>query len=452
MSDMFNMPSLVSSVVELNKCNNIDISCIFSDETSTETSNETRESILSSTRLKIKQWMFNDKVYKIVRYDKEYLSEDLKETTGLFRSVIVQDNRVKVFSPSKSIDYDTFINRYSPEDVRAEEFVEGTMVNVFWDGEKWEISTRSSVGGKVSFFTTKSTLKTDYENTFRFMFLDALNFYENDTSQFFNSLERLPKNICLSFVLQHPLNRIVVPILTPSLYLVETYRIDGYTVEVLPITDEMKTTLPSYIKYPMKYELSCYESVKELLAGTTTDYKIVGVMMKYKDTHIRAKIRNPNYELVRELRGNQPKLQFRYLMLRQNQRVGEYLNYYPEHKEEFNKYRKMIHNFTKDLHQNYLNCYVFKQKPLKEFQFQYRTHMYALHELYTSTLCNNDNYKQRRVTIRTVVDYVNHLPPAKLMYSINYSLYEHHNDLNKNQLLINNENNENDENDEVENN
>lgn len=421
----------MSNIINLRQCNNNDISCIYIDETS----DENRENVLNTNRLKMKKWMFNDKLYKIIRYNKELLSDDIRETTGLFRSVIYHNDSIKSFAPPKSLKSDVFIKRFLPNAVTAEEFVEGTMINVFWDGDRWEIATRSSVGGKVSFFTTKSSLKTEYENTFRYMFLDALNYYEKDDAVFFKSLESVPKNICLSFVLQHPLNRIVVPISVPSIYLVSVYRVNGYTVENVCITSEIKTMLPSYIKYPQTYEFDNYDTLVEKFAGNNTDYKIVGVMLKYKDTHIRAKIRNPNYELVRELRGNQPKLQFRYLMLRQKQRVGEYLKYYPEHKEEFSKYRNMIHNFSRGLHQNYLNCYVFKQAPLREFPYQYRTHMYNLHELYTSSLCHSEDYRQRRVTIKTVVNYVNHLPPAKLMFSINYPLYEHHYDEKKNEIL-----------------
>ena len=57
---MFNMHS------ELDKCNDVDIRPLFNDETS----DENRENILTSCRLKMKRWMFNDKMYKIIRYDK----------------------------------------------------------------------------------------------------------------------------------------------------------------------------------------------------------------------------------------------------------------------------------------------------------------------------------------------------------------------------------------------
>ena len=44
-----------------------------------------------------------------------------------------------------------------------------------------------------------------------------------------------------------------------------------------------------------------------------TNYNTLGFVLINKVTGERAKIRNPVYEQVRQLRGNQPKLQFQYL-------------------------------------------------------------------------------------------------------------------------------------------
>ena len=40
----------------------------------------------------------------------------------------------------------------------AEEFVEGTMINLFYSekGKAWEIATKSTVGGNVTFFSPKN--------------------------------------------------------------------------------------------------------------------------------------------------------------------------------------------------------------------------------------------------------------------------------------------------------
>ena len=146
-----------------------------------------------------------------------------------------------------------------------------------------------------------------------------------------------------------------------------------------------------------------------------------------KSNGVRSKIRNPNYENVRQLRGNQPKLQYRYLMLRSNQKVTEYLKYYPEHSKLFSKYRTMIHNFTKQLHDNYISCYVKKQSPLNTYSSEYRTNMFKLHEKYINELMPLGNVVTRSV----VIDYVNHMPLQILMHAVNYQFYKMHKETKK---------------------
>ena len=117
----------------------------------------------------------NNQKYKVIRYDKNFLSIDLIPTYGLCRSVILNsDNTVVSFAPPKSIKSEDFIRSYpeNTQGIRAEEFVEGTMINVFWDPKiglsgSWEISTRNTVGATSSFY------KNSHSKTFRNMFLEA---------------------------------------------------------------------------------------------------------------------------------------------------------------------------------------------------------------------------------------------------------------------------------------
>ena len=98
--------------------------------------------------------------------------------------------------------------------------------------------------------------------------------------------------------------------------------------------------------------------------------------------------------------------------------VGEFLKYYPEHKVTFDKMRKQVHNFTFDLHSNYIRCYIKKEKPLLEFPFEYRTHMYCIHQLYLNELRIDGNSVKKHI----VIEYINNIPCHHLMRSINYPL------------------------------
>ena len=73
--------------------------------------------------------------------------------------------------------------------------------------------------------------------------------------------------------------------------------------------------------------------------------------------------------------------------------------------------------FTNTLHQNYVSCYVKKEKPLNEFSEQYRTHMFKLHEHYLTNLRESKG----SVTNTVVINYVNNLSPSLLMYSLNHN-------------------------------
>jgi len=369
---------------------------------------------------KIEYLSANNQKYKVIRYDKNLLSIDLINSFGLCRSVIVNSsNNVVCYSPPKSIPYSLFISKYpnKTNSIIAQEFIEGTMINVFWDSNiglsgAWEIATRNIVGATSSFY------KKYPSKSFRDMFLEAANYCELE-------LDRLNKNYCYSFVLQHPNNRIVVPFNKPQLYLVAVYSIsndnpDKNIMVNLHSLDDVKNYFQNQykLKFPQTIEWNNYSELNDKYASMNTPYDVLGVVIYNKETGERTKIRNPVYEQVRQLRGNQPKLQYQYLCLRNEGRVSEYLKYFPESKNDFSNYRQLIHLFTTTLYNNYISCYIKKERPLMEFSEQYRTHMYNLHQKYLNEL-REKNY---HISNTEVIKYVNNLHPSLLMYCLNYNM------------------------------
>jgi hypothetical protein len=172
------------------------------------------------------------------------------------------------------------------------------------------------------------------------------------------------------------------------------------------------------IHFPQTYYEDSYTELISKYASMNTQYDVLGVMLYNTQTGERSKIRNPVYEQVRALRGNQPKLQYQYLTLRKQNKVKDFLTYYPENKRNFSEYREQLHLFTNTLFMNYISCYIKKEKPLKQYSEQYRTHMYALHKLYIASLREN----KLVVTNRIVIDYVNNLQTTLLMYCLNFHM------------------------------
>lgn len=370
---------------------------------------------------KVKCRSSNNQEYKIVRYDKDMLSIDLVPIYGLCRSVIVNaSNNVVCFSPPKSLSSDIFMEKYPTNDdesLVAQEFIEGTMINAFWDPNiglsgAWEIATRNTVGASTTFYK-------DYHGntkTFRDMFLEAAK--ENNLM-----LDNLNKNYCYSFVLQHPENRIVVPFKYPQLYLVACYSIinnsDKVTIISYPI-EVVKGNHWSYttVKFPEVYKWNSYSELIDKYASMNTPYNVLGVMIHNIKTGERTKFRNPVYEQVRQLRGNQPKLQYQYLCLRQKGKVADFLKFYPENKKDFSSFRDQVHCFTNTLYNNYVSCYIKKEKPLIEYSEQYRTHMFNIHQIYMNTL----KPQNMHININIVIKYVNEMHPSLLMYCLNHQM------------------------------
>ena len=405
--------------------------------------NNTTSNVLKLNKLECRTE--NNQLYKIITYDKSVLNYDLVDTYGLCRSVIINSrNNVVGFAPAKSFKADKFLELYPipSEDIVAQEFVEGTMINVFFDPTigltgGWEIATRNTVGATCGFFKTDNNAvnavntqkqedkQENVKTSFRSMFLEAAK--ENNLV-----LENLNRKLCYSFVLQHPKNRIVIPIKKPQLYLVAVYFIDNtdpnnITVFTSDLQENKDYWFTTTIKFPETYTFNDYNELIDKYASMNTRYDKLGFVLYNKKTCHRTKIRNPVYEEVRHLRGNQTKLQFQYLTLRKEGKMNEFFKFFPENKKECLLFRDQLHLFTNTLYDNYILCYVKKATPLKEFSPQYRKHMFHIHEKYKNELKEQKLF----VTKKIVIDYVNNLQPQFLMHSLNYNCNLHVNDIKK---------------------
>tara|TARA_B100000035_G_scaffold315462_1_gene336537 strand:- start:695 stop:2005 length:1311 start_codon:yes stop_codon:yes gene_type:complete len=387
-----------------------------------------------------KKYTFNNNEYNIIKYNKETLNkykdnEDYFNTLSKYRSVIIKNDKLICYSPAKSINYDKFIEKYNINNSWVEDFIDGTMINVFYDviNETWEIATKSTVGGNILFFNdvktynyfnTTNTNDNNNSNkvnyTFRSMFFEACNLNNFD-------LNTLDRKYTYTFILQHPFNRIVTPITMPTIYLIKIYEIINKIDEKKAIIKELNLQnfissvpyifLNTGVKFINKYPITDnFDSVKNYYTSKEIPYYCVGCMI-YNEDGTRSKLRNNNYENVRKLRGNQPKLQYNYLCLKQENKIKEFLYYYPEHTFIFNKFKLKVFEYTNQLFMNYISCFIRKEKVLKEYDFQFKNHMYKLHEKYKSELKPNN----KNIDKKFVIDYFNNLHPSQQMFVINYS-------------------------------
>jgi len=410
------------------------------------------QKILNHLKLTMKHWKTATGMYSIIKYDKRGMGvtyEDYK-TIGMLRSVVVdEEGKIVCYSPPKSLYITDELEKHfdannimceitetNTNEWYAEEFVEGTMINLFYSrgasGEAWEVATKNTIGAKALFYSPKNPkeeIEIRESDTFRNMF------FETCAKIGFN-YEELPKDVVYSFVLQHPKNRIVLPITAPTIYLIAVYRITQENDKLEIIQHNRDGFLKNIIKcenmkVPKTLSLNeqgvgagaeyTFKHFKKEYASMNSAYNMMGVVFYNMVTGERMKLRNPMYEMVKNIRGNEQKLQLQYLTLRHGGRVADYLKSFPEYKGDFSYYRSQVHSFTRNLHQNYLDCFVFKKKPFAEFPPQYKKHMFALNKKYIEELRENKN----SVTFNYVVEFVNKLEPGSLLFSLNYVVKQH---------------------------
>ena len=345
------------------------------------------------------------KDYMIMKYDKTMINIDNVDSYGLFRSVIFKNNKLVGFSPPKC----NFIDNYEDKETNVfEEYVEGSMINVFYDNDEdeWIVCTRSNIGGVNTFFRGSKT--------FRYMFLDATNSYEEF------SFDKMNKEYMYSFVMQHKDNRVVLQINKPKLYLTNVYKCNkDYTVEEISLDDE--GVMKNIVDTPEVYSVNNIDEAKSKYASDSTIHFIQGVIIR--DGLKRYRIRNQNNVEVKKLRGNQSKMQYQYFVLRKENTLNKFLTHYPEYTTKFNEYTSELYEFTNQLYSLYIECFIHRKHggKLAGYPGKYKQHMYNLHKQYIDGIKSDpDDRLKHRITKRKVIEYIKNLEPAELMFSINF--------------------------------
>ena len=345
---------------------------------------------------------------------------------GKYRSIVVdKDNYIVSFSPPKSLNIDMFMEKNDFNDIKVEELIEGTMINLFYDNFKkeWNIATRSTVGANNKFVQEQEIA------TFRVMFLEACNEIGLDFEQLPKKSDNENSSYNYSFVMQHPKNRIVSRTKDNKclIYLVEMYEIikkelctEIYCVDTNNFMDcfsKLGISIPSDLM--LNNSINDYNELINISKG---DFKsswsekeyicFGGFVVKNKKTNERTKIRDEHYEYIRKLRGNQIKPKYHYLSLRKQKNIQQYLYYYPEDKNKYDVFRQEISDYVYNLWQCYIGCYIKKEKPVKEWQHKFRVHMFKLHEEFKSN--------RQIITLNKVYIYFNNLHESQQMYLLNY--------------------------------
>lgn len=378
--------------------------------------------------------------YRVLSYE---LGKESAENKN-YRSVIVDDDtgRVLSFSQTRSLTAEEFSDA-NPDlsdssKYLATKTIEGTMIQLFHDsrkdGFKWEIATRTAVGCNYSFF--RKTPK----KTFRDMFLDAFNEQSAWNNEEYGNITRDMSDIewfeCLdpkysyTFVLQHPDNHLVFPVLQPKLYLTSVHEIGEFdefenkqTIRFVPFSEyseweSIKIGVQCRILH-FPDTIPIQNNVKEYYSAHCSSTKPadkVGIMICDQTTGERVSLENEGYKTLKELRGNNSDFVSNYVRLMKNGRIKDFMIAFPMYKPECYKLYSIYHNLISQVHSHYIEYYVHKNKePIEKSLFIHVARIH--HNIYL-----NAEGEKTKITHRAVRQYFDEMDEATLFHLMAFHL------------------------------
>jgi hypothetical protein len=344
---------------------------------------EASKKILIEKGLIVKE--YKDLGLYIVKYNKGEnvtLDDDAAKCRGL---IMDYSNNVVCIPPMKSID-----TQYLPTgDIVYEEFIDGTMINVFYHNG-WHISTRSCIGANCRWYSN-----TNFSDMF-------------DESKTFD-INKLDPIYCYNFVLKHRDNRIVTNYQSNDIVLVGAFEMKSQNyIDTNFMKEYLKTNFNIDVEIPIRYQ---FDNIQDAhLYASNLNFEQLGLVLKIDKW--RSKLSNPHYNYVKYLRGNNRNIKYTYFELRRAGLLNEYLNYYPEYDEQFNKFTKELYAMTRKLFNYYQNFRVRKTITYEQIEYPYRPLLYTLHGDYLKT--------KNIISFVRVKEFVNAMPSAQILFVLNY--------------------------------
>jgi len=326
--------------------------------------------------------------YHIIRYEKG-ISHFSNPCVPWFRSVVWDGvtNRPLCIAPPKASEISRMVDLTTNE-YRIEEFLEGVMVNLFLDREgRIRYATRSRLDATGTFYSSRSFLE---------LLREALGPITEQSL--------LGSAAFASLLLQHPEHRIVSRIQTPAVHIIHTGVVDlSGTVH--------------FMEHQPALEKPAGESLDRWFKQLTESkgWQWQGIVLK-DGLGKRYRMRSSTYAMVRTLRSDSPRLDIRFLKLRQKCLLETYYYYYPEDQAAMRLIELNIRAITHQLYDAYVNCNIKHAQPFADLPGHLKTHVWALHSQYLGTL------KEKGYFIRKqeVIQYMNTLAINRILHLLRF--------------------------------
>jgi hypothetical protein len=342
-----------------------------------------------------------DSPYALVRYVKGQSNLDLEHVRWC-RSVVVQkETRLPVsVAPPKS---SAFEENTADVATVAEEFVDGTMINVFKVGDaEAQIATRSRLGGRTRFYERGPTFGEMFNDAMKQMGFEQLTdvLYKSDGGPRFTST-----------VLQHPANRIVKSIFQPSFVIVHqgTVAADGVVTMyedaaqfVVAESESADVEVQAYKLPPIQAAKTVRDWVEQQAQERGFGWQ--GLVLKDGKGR-RWRMWSDIYQTVRRFRGNESTNEERFARLRKSRSLDQYLSFFPEDRPVFYDLEGQLRKNSRQLFHFYSDVFRARKTAYHELPWPYKHHVSQLHNLFKDVL----KAQGKKVDLEQVIRYVNGL-------------------------------------------
>lgn len=344
--------------------------------------------------------VIEDQAHAIIRYVKG-TSDFTKSHVPAFRSVVwnIQTHLPVSVAPVKA-------QKGEPPagvGLRITDFIDGVMIQAFGD----QIATRTSMGAQGTFYSKRS---------FAELFEDAVKPF-GGTRAFLGSV--LEGSRFVSFVLQHPEHTTVAVIHSPRVYAtcIGTVADDGLvTFSYDPATWPQRLAAIAPTLYEPSKVFADSAEATAMLRQNALGHTWQGLVFQDLASTNRWRLRNPLYVAVRNLRGAEANHTARFLRLRAEGKIKEYVGYYREESAAMWALEQRLRQRTSGIYEAYSRLHKAKSATMRDLPLPYRTHVYAIHgkymEKYAAAAAGAAAGAQARpppVLKATVVEYVNAL-------------------------------------------
>ena len=209
------------------------------------------------------------------------------------------------------------------------------------------------------------------------MFIECLGYHSSSNINDIELIMSLPQNYVYSFVILYQENHIVLDI--TLCYSFGSVKKDGSKIQLQPLSAIKCWNVFQDTK--VMFPLSVLQNKLYPIHFANCEFK-TGLMITNLGTGERVAIKNKEYERLRQIRGNNPNMQYHFYALMESNQVSSFLDHFPKYERLFAKFSKQLHDFIRNIHDAYVIYYVQKRGKQVRMQSNIFPHIYKLHLTY----------------------------------------------------------------------